>query len=396
MDNLIFTISDTVLGYGSPQIFQFTRDLACSLNSRALICQPFLSSRPPINIQDSVVELEILFTSLHPASTAGRREYVESCARLVNKYKPKVLIFSHYTLFDIVDLIDYKPQIIHLALEDLELKTHSLLDSAKLSKLHKQSEKVDLWIFPEINRARSDSNLLRIPFSKIYIFLNAFPKQSPPLAKKNGRFIHAGTLDYDNSIGQIIFDQDVAKFPIDVFGDLQGTTESKNSMKTKIKDLETQNQVDLKWFGQIPGAELNKRLPSYNFSIVYWLPTRPALLNAAPNKFFQAIELGVPVLSAPHPQCKQLIDRYGCGILLESWSKSDFIKGLKLAFEFSKTKGYENLIENCKFASEKELSWLHQFGRFLKFYRSQICGVLELESKVYFSIPHFMTEKPLQ
>ena len=359
----LITISDVVLGYGSPQIINFSESLCAIIGAKGIICQPLVPQRKVVNIDHPALNLETLHTASHPYSASGRIEYQQKCAKLINKYRPDVLIITNYTLLDLIDRLEYRPKrTIHLALEDLDLLQNGVGGLARLSSLSRQVNKlIDIWIFPEVNRARQDAFLLNIDPDSISVVYNVskigtgYSEQ----LERQPRIIYAGTLDVDTSVGHIIFDPEVARFPVDVYGDLQGNISSKATMQSKIDYLRRlgSRRCDLKWFGQVPIKKLDALLPSYSFSLIYWQPIRHALLNAAPNKLFQAIAAGVPVVGAPHPQVKMLIERYGCGLLLDGWEREQLVSGLHKAQRLMGSTEYQELIENCRKAAARELSW---------------------------------------
>lgn len=368
MKTRLVTISDIVLGYGSPQILHITETLAEIINTSALIFQPLLPQRQIIDVERPNLSVETLPTSVHPYSRVGRREYLDKCALKINKLQPDVLIVTNYILFDLFDALTYRPKkVVHLALEDIDHLIQGNFRSAELVRLKAQAILVDLWLFPEVNRAAHDAELLGIPYERIAIIYNLAEGESSFSQHRSGRMVYAGTLDAEISIGKHIFDAELASFPIDVFGDLQGTQRSKIEMAGKIAHLkELGARSKLKWHGQIPGQELDRLLSHYSFSLVMWLPVRHALMYAAPNKFFQAIAAGVPVISAPHPQPKMLIERYGCGILLGGWERHDLIAGLRAALRLIDSRSYGELLENCQHAVAAELSWSIQMNKVVK------------------------------
>lgn len=372
MKSRLITISDVVLGYGSPQIVNFSESLCEIMGSKGIIFQPLVPQRKIVNIDHPSLSLETLHTASHPYSASGRIEYQQKCAKLINKNRPDVLIITNYTLLNLIDRLDYRPQrIIHLALEDLDLLLKGAAGVARLSSLSRQVNKlIDLWIFPEVNRARRDASLLNIDPDSISIFYNVSKIGSdyPEQLERQPRIIYAGTLDVETSVGHIIFDSEVARFPVDVYGDLQGNISSKVTMQSKVDYLRRlgSRSCDLKWFGQVPIKKLDALLPSYSFSLIYWQPIRHALLNAAPNKLFQAIAAGVPVVGAPHPQVKMLVERYGCGLLLDGWGREQLISGLHKAQRLMGSTEHEELKENCRKATAKELSWEVQITKWAK------------------------------
>ncbi|WP_133512425.1 hypothetical protein [Candidatus Thiosymbion oneisti] len=362
------TIADTVFGYGSPQIAKLTESISKELQTASHILQPLVPERSVIDMNLSNMTLETVATSMHPYTIVGRSEYNDKCARVINAIRPDIVIITNYLLFDIIDDFKYRPKkLIHLALEDLEPILKARDASCKIERLKRQAEKIDIWLFPESNRAQYDTNFLGIRWEKVFVFYNA-PSDSFVVNKdKNGRFIYAGTLNADLSIGKYIFDEQMAPYPIDVYGDLQGTNESINTMKGKwdhLKGLRRENRV--KWHGQVPKITLDKVLPEYSFSLLLWLPVGHAFLNAAPNKFFQSVATGVPVISAPHPQTKMLIERYGCGLVLDGWERHQLINGIRKAKRIFGSSVYDEMLKNCERAVSTELRWSTQFGKFNK------------------------------
>lgn len=372
MKTRLITVSDVVLGYGSPQIADFSNSLCEILRSPGLICQPLVPNRRVIEGSDwNFLSFETIPTAAHPYNPIGCSEYVYKCLKIINRLKPDVLVISNYRLFDLLDGLDYRPsKVIHLALEDLEHVLEGRLGSCKLGAIRRQAELVNVWLFPEENRAKDDAKVLGIRWDSIVIFYNVRKTRHRAVntLERSKRIVYAGNLDADRSVGRYIFDPEVARLPIDVYGDLQGSAASIAEMSRKIEGLKRHATYkwQLRWFGLVPGKKLNEVLPSYSFSLVFWLPIRGALLNAAPNKFFQAISAGVPVISAPHPQPKMLIERYGCGVVLDGWEKKHLLSGLQKAEKLMNSAEFDELLANCGRAVTSELSWQVQMDKFTK------------------------------
>jgi glycosyltransferase involved in cell wall biosynthesis len=367
MSGMIVTIADTTLGYGSPQIPRLTSSLCDLTGGRAVIFQPLLPSRPAVPVHYPGCEVETIATFGHPHGRIGRWEYIARCAKYIDAYKPDILVLSKYNLFGVLKHASHIPKkIIHLALEGMELLgPSSRLESAAIDEIKRYASRVNYWIFPEANRATNDARILGIPAERICIMYNVSDNVAAGESARNGRILYAGSLDEHNSIGRYIFEPEFMPAPIDIFGDLQ----KKNTSKWKASlSKDSLKKANLRWFGHFPADRLNAMLPSYNYSIVFWLPVYFSFLNAAPNKFFQAVAASVPVISAPHPQMKMLIERYGCGIIIDGWKKHDLLAGLEQAQALLGTAAYGNMVENCRHAVKKELSWDIQFAKFARLY----------------------------
>jgi hypothetical protein len=59
-----------------------------------------------------------------------------------------------------------------------------------------------------------------------------------------------------------------------------------------------------------------------------------------------------------------LIERYGCGLLLDGWEKKHLIAGLEKAQQLMASETYEELCANCQRAVASELSWEAQMKKF--------------------------------
>ncbi|MDX1700370.1 MAG: hypothetical protein R3250_07115, partial [Melioribacteraceae bacterium] len=100
------------------------------------------------------------------------------------------------------------------------------------------------------------------------------------------------------------------------------------------------------------GADLGLALIE-NISISYYY--------ALPNKLFEYIMAGVPVLSSNLPQMKIIIDTYGVGRYADPENKGEIISLLKeMLNDTDLLKTYKS---NCNVAA-KELNWENEFIKF--------------------------------
>ncbi len=361
----IITVADTMMGYGSPQVIHFVRSLSDILGCNYFIFQPFLPQKKFIDLTHLSFNIETINTIEHPWSWIGRTQYLKRVASRLNEIKPDILILSNYTLLPIVDFLKFKPQyIIHQVLEELDQFGDSLVGRNILKRIKRIAPRVDFWIFPEQNRAIHDAYVLGIPYEKISIFYNVLDQLDgfEDITKKNKRFLYAGSVDFNRTVAKYFTNVQVYEKPIDVFGEISGPSKECEQFQENLKRPKSK----IRYFGEVSAEVINKKLSEYSFSLVYWFPISFSTRNAAPNKFFQAIAAGVPVLAAPHPQCIELINRYNCGIVLKDWSEKSFLSGLNLAMHLFDTKDYEAMLDGCKKAYNHELSWNRQFLGTLK------------------------------
>lgn len=353
---MIITISDVTLGYGSPQIIKLTKELADCHQDDFKILQPAVPNTPILPNHAFADQIVTLPTREHPFLWLGRWQYFLQCKLLINKYKPSTLIITNYNLMPILDYLDFvPPQIINLVLEDCEQFGDRLAGKVMVSRLVSLAQKINFWIFPEQNRAIHDAEIFNIPFDKIVVLPNIYEANPAGIkVAKIPKILYAGTLNTDVSVTCHLIDPSSWNLPLDLFGN-----SSQEILTDALNQARRANQ-GLHWHGYVSADVLDSLIPQYAFSLVYWLPNRFALLNAAPNKFFQALAHGVPVITAPHPQCKTYVDRYNCGLVMKDWSKEELIRTVRLGMNLFETSQYQDMVNGAKRAISQELNWKTQ------------------------------------
>ncbi|HEX8569404.1 MAG TPA: hypothetical protein VF699_05705, partial [Caulobacteraceae bacterium] len=136
-------------------------------------------------------------------------------------------------------------------------------------------------------------------------------------------------------------------------------TLSAGEMTAKIN----REKKNVRYLGFLPTPQLNAIRGDYDFSIVMWNPTDVNHFFASPNKFFETIAAEVPPVVAPHPQCADIVDRYGCGVLMGDWGHYAFEIALAQARAHFHGSQYENLVEGCREARAEWVNWPAQFQR---------------------------------
>lgn len=358
----VVAVSDTMLGYGSSQVLSLTQSLAELIGSGHTIFQPFLPHRKFVDLSKHGYCVETVTTVEHPWSWVGRMQYLRRVAKIINEHRPEVLVVPNYNMIPIIGLLDFRPRkIIHLALEDLDQFGLSFWAQYIVRKIKNYVSHIDIWVFPETNRAAYDCSVLNIPYDRICILYNVATDVQLTLgaSERNGSVVYAGSVDFDRTAAHFFSRPDFSGNALDVYGGLSGSDLQKKEFlaATRIP----RNRI--RYFGEVPAEVLANRLRTYAYSLVYWLPLNQALRNAAPNKFFQAIASGVPVITAPHPQCALLIQRYGCGIVLKDWEFNTLVSGFKSAIDKIGTPAYQEMVKGCQEAYVNELNWQNQFKK---------------------------------
>lgn len=362
MNRSIIGISDVSLGYGSTQIPLFIKYLKAKKEGyRAIVFEVDQPEKAYIRDRYPEFTIERVMTGVPCYTKAGRIEYIRKCTKIINKLKPEILVlFCSFTL-PVLFGIKYRPEkVIYYNIE--MASAYGKSDMVLNSML---SGKADLLIYPESNRAMLDIRKFgpqNIPAVEIYNCCdreaaNGGNTSGEDCAEKNGKIIYSGTLDYENTNAGYLLDRELNQYKIDIFGNVTG----KDSEKLR-QELISLN-ANVRYHGYIANEELRRIKKQYAYSIVMWNPVNENQYFAAPNKFFESIADSVIPIAAPHPQCRELINKYDCGILMRDWSLEAFKEALQVAKTVYGTRRYEEMTENCRRAVEEELSWEKQMEK---------------------------------
>lgn len=361
-------VSDVSVGYGSPQVIAFMKSIADFYGASAVVFEPDESNRPNLlrSVPAGEVRFERIATTWHPHNhQAGRIEYIISVARRLNKFRPSLLVvFCTYSL-PVLFKLKFKPNfVIYYAIESiLPYGAFDIEMNCYLSGL------VDLIIFPEENRAILDTarcGFHGIPKIILYNCTNSTSEQLGwiPPDTRNGRIIYAGTIDRYQTFAEYFLRDKMASIPLDVFGTVSGWDQP-SSFINKLPS-------SIRFGGHLDSGSLRQLRKYYSYSLIMWNPTNENQLYAAPNKFFESIADGLPPIVAPHPQCRMLVQRYKCGIIMEDWSFRAFYKALKQALKIYGTEMYKRMVEGCRRALEMELNWETQFKKVIPFLKREV------------------------
>jgi len=219
----------------------------------------------------------------------------------------------------------------------------------------------NLMIFPEENRAILDVEACGyrdIPTVAAYNCTNTIKVNAPvATAERNGRVLYQGTISQERTFADYYLDPRARHLPIDLYGRIEGPEADR--LTEAFADL----GGSVRYLGFVDGGELARLRRHYAFSLVSWNPVNQNQYYACPNKFFESVADGVPPITAPHPQPKMLVERYGCGMVMDDWSFDAFLRAVVDAVEAYGTARYESMVRGCQEAIVSELNWECQFGK---------------------------------
>jgi glycosyltransferase involved in cell wall biosynthesis len=347
-------VSDVSLGYGTPQVQLFAQSLAEHYGQEIVVFEPDQSGRAPLTPWDPRCSIQRVPTDDSPYSETGRIEYILNVADRLNRQRPAtVVIFCSFCL-PVLAKLRYRPRnTIYVLIEmvapygdfDLQMNRHL-------------ADRIDLVVFPEENRARLDIAECGFggkPVAILYNVSNRGLHPFVPVQDRLPRLYYGGTISRDLGMAEYFMGSDLSDVAFDLYGDITGPNHQ------ALADAFNSGRTQLSYRGCVDARRLAALRRRYAFSLVMYRPSQTHTHFAAPNKFFEAIADGVPPIATPHPQCKMLIDRYRCGIVIEDWSYEAFARAVKRAVKMIGTPEHSELIDNCRRAVEEELNWPRQF-----------------------------------
>ncbi len=359
MDNEfgIIQISDISVGYGNYDSLSLVQSVQAHYDLPALILEPDQWDKP-LRSEVGGVKVKRLPTSTHFRSVTGRIEFILNAANWVNRISPKILIIRCSWNIPVLLKLKRKPPLV------IYHSTESTLYYGDADPMINRlaAPMIDVVVFPEENRASRDIERCGFQNLPMTIAYNCPMPQSEAarvqeVSPRNGRVIYSGALDRNATYVDYYANEQMRAIPIDIYGYVGGS--DAEGTKAVLESL----QGSLSYKGFVDTRELEAARGQYAFSLTIWNPSNENQHFACPCKFFESIGSLVPPIAAPHPQCKMLIERYRCGIVMEDWSFPSFLGALTKAMRIYGTAEYDSMVVQCKTALLEELNWDYQFDK---------------------------------
>ncbi len=365
----IVAISDTCIGYGSPQIPSFVISLQKAMKAEAVLFDADQPERPEVTLDKAGFppsEFRVIRTPVgqHSHSTPkGREERAQEILAFCETFHPDVMVFFQwYFLVVFREYIKkHRPFLILYALE------HSNGDEngyVCLQGPRDVAPYVDMIVFAEENRARLELPRLGLDSQKTDVVLlhnsRIYPKECRTVLPeaRTGDFFYGGRLRKKQNYGEWFLKEDIQKYKIDFYG-LFG--EFSKDEEVLIREG---NAGRIRYHGYIPsGNRYFSILSSYFYSLVLWAPLDEGTRYACPNKLYDALACGVPFITGPILLATELVEKFHCGIIMDSWDYTAFCKALTYAEAIKGSSEYAQMVYGCWKAMQEECSWSIQFDR---------------------------------
>jgi len=152
---------------------------------------------------------------------------------------------------------------------------------------------------------------------------NSLVEHSYELPKKPF-IIYQGVLNKDRGLEELIMSMQWLK---DYSLVIVGKGDIEQSLKKLVLDLDLSDQVT--FLGLLRPSVLKTITPHAIVGVSIEKPTNPNYIMCLPNKLFDYMQAGIPIVAFPHPEIKKIIDAYECGAYIHEHEPEKLAKELK-------------------------------------------------------------------
>jgi glycosyltransferase involved in cell wall biosynthesis len=135
------------------------------------------------------------------------------------------------------------------------------------------------------------------------------------------------------------------------------------SYRDEIESLWDPDRVE--FLGQIPAEELPSIYARSRATVVPYHPC-PNHTDASPNKMFEGMAAGLPVIASDFPKWRPIIEQHGCGLLVDPLKPESIAEALRWIFEHPDEA--EAMGERGRAAAREHYTWESQAAKLLDLY----------------------------
>ncbi len=346
----LFLLSDVAPGFGSPQVLRLANALSRYLGEPATIIAPAGGPESAAAAERAGVGL-IAVATHDPVSTfTGEIEFCLLAARELDHYQPRAVVLCAMLGAGAIARMRYRPEVrLYYGYEHTDGRMPWTERAfARMKGLFQ------LAIFPEPHRAALDAPRLSLDATPIHIRLNSVSPLAPPRAAgaRNGRAFYGGLIHPVHTYGNALFGRTFADIPLDIYGRMEGFEDPAATL-----DQLNESGSSVTYHGRVPAdSRYHATLASAATAIIAWAPLSEHTYFACPNKFFEAIALGVPPVTTPHPQPARIIARFGCGVVAEDFTPAALRRAVLETLDSQGGPHFEQLVSACLAQAQPALS----------------------------------------
>lgn len=229
---------------------------------------------------------------------------------------------------------------------------------------------IERFILPKIKYAYTVSESIAIAYEKIYgiqmqVIRNVPYCQLEPLTVNQKdttikTILYQGSLNVGRGLEQMI---DAMEYIDNSIFKIIGDGDVRDKLKTRVEEKSLQSKVQ--FLGQIPFQELVKETQQADLGIALEENLGLNYYYALPNKLFDYIQAGVPVLVSPFPEMQKIVNKYSIGTVYDHKNPQELAGKIKEIFDLEKR--YLKWKENTQKAA-KQLCWENEEKMLINLY----------------------------
>ncbi|MCL1850149.1 MAG: glycosyltransferase family 4 protein [Bacteroidetes bacterium] len=219
---------------------------------------------------------------------------------LVNKIRHKKLVFDAHELFPEVPELMHRP------------------------KVKQVWQKIEDWIFPHLKHCYTVCQPIADYYNEKYHIQMKVVRNVPYLLKYTGEklldysnkkiILYQGALNVGRGLEWVI---DAMSFIENAVLVIIGDGDIAAALKKRVNDLKITDKVFFP--GRIAGAELHKYTPSADLGLCLLEHRGLNYYYALPNRIFDYLQAGVPVLATDFPEIANIVKTHKTGILINHY-----------------------------------------------------------------------------
>jgi len=176
---------------------------------------------------------------------------------------------------------------------------------------------------------------------------------------------HEGAMGFARGLKEMVslIESNAFRIKLRIIGTVAG--KEKKWLEAKIKDNMSLSQR-IHITGWLPYEEVGNAISGCDIGLIMFHPTVNNMLAGPPNKLYNYMRYGMPVVSVDLPETRAIINKYRCGIIVKEWNVDFVIQAIQYLIKHpdeAKAMGVRG-----KEAILNELSWEHQGEKLLKIY----------------------------
>ncbi|MBI9053615.1 MAG: glycosyltransferase [Bacteroidales bacterium] len=295
------------------------------------------------------------------------------------EYNIRLFVFLLFRRFDIVVANDLDTLLGSYCASKIKSK-HLVYDSheyfTEVPELYDRKFPKKVWMFierlilPKIKSSYTVSGSIAETYNKLYNIDMEIVRNVPYfLDKRNlnsnstndtNQILYQGSLNLGRGLEHVI---DAMQFIHNAKLTIIGDGDITYQLKERIETKKLQDKVELK--GRIPFEELMNETQKADLGIALEENLGLNYYYALPNKLFDYIQAGVPVIVSPFPEMQKIVNQYEIGTVYNHKNPKELAKKIDEIFELKNR--YQKWKDNTKIAA-KDLCWENEEKILIKLY----------------------------